>query len=549
MENNTILKIDAHDNLIVALKPLTKGTVISIGDERLILKEDVPEKHKFALQKMALGDKAIMYGVIVGETTSTIDAGELITTENLKHATADRSKQAVSYRWTPPDSAPTAPLEFMGYRRDNGTVGTANYWIFVPLVFCSNQELLLLKDILPRALGYKVPSRYERYTIELVEQLKTGVAPSQSLPIISQTIDQSPSPLFPHVDGVRFLTHEAGCGGTTGDARSLCGLLAGYITHPNVAGATVVSLGCQKAEMSQLKKEIEQRDPGCSKPILYFDRQSWNGPADMIEVIIQQTLIGLQEANKAVREPVPLSKLVIGVECGGSDGFSGISANPVIGKTIDHLIASGGSGILSEFPELCGVENELIARCVTPKAAERFISILNAYRERAQAVGVDFDMNPSPGNIRDGLITDAMKSAGAAKKGGTAPIVDVLDYPEQLTSEGLNLLCTPGNDVESTTALAGSGANLIIFSTGLGTPTGNPIVPVIKVSSNSAIANRLHHMIDFDTGPVITGRQSITTLATDLLNLCLKTASGSYRTKAVRLDQNDFIPWKREVSL
>ncbi|MBT8333401.1 MAG: UxaA family hydrolase, partial [Deltaproteobacteria bacterium] len=318
---------------------------------------------------------------------------------------------------------------------------------------------------------------------------------------------------------------------------------------PNVAGATVISLGCQKAEMSQLKKAIEQRDPGCSKPILYFDRQSWNGPADMIEVIIQQTLIGLQEANKIVREPVPLSELVIGVECGGSDGFSGISANPVIGKTVDHLIASGGSGILSEFPELCGVENELIARCVTPKAAERFISLLSAYRKRAQAVGVDFDMNPSPGNIRDGLITDAMKSAGAAKKGGTAPIVDVLDYPEQLTSKGLNLLCTPGNDVESTTALAGSGANLIIFSTGLGTPTGNPIVPVIKVSSNSAIATRLHHMIDFDTGPVITGRQSITTLATDLLNLCAETAGGRYRTKAVRLDQNDFIPWKREVSL
>ena len=549
MEDNAVLKIDEHDNLIVALKTLTKGTVISIGDERLILKQDVPEKHKFALQKMSLGDKAIMYGVIVGETTSIIDAGELITTENLKHATADRNAQAGAYQWTPPDSASTVPQEFMGYRRSNGTVGTANYWIFVPLVFCSNQELLLLKDILPQALGYKVPSRYERYTNKLVEQLKTGVTPSQSLPIISQTTDQAPSPLFPHVDGIRFLTHEAGCGGTTGDARSLCGLLAGYITHPNVAGATVVSLGCQKAEMSQLKKEIEQRDPGCSKPILYFDRQSWNGPADMIEVIIQQTLIGLQEANKAVREPVPISELVIGVECGGSDGFSGISANPVIGKTVDHLIASGGSGILSEFPELCGVENELIARCVTPKAAERFISILNAYRERAQAVGVDFDMNPSPGNIRDGLITDAMKSAGAAKKGGTAPVVDVLDYPEQLTSTGLNLLCTPGNDVESTTALAGSGANLIIFSTGLGTPTGNPIVPVIKVSSNSAIATRLHHMIDFDTGPVITGAQSITTLATDLLRLCVKTADGSYRTKAVQLDQNDFIPWKREVSL
>jgi len=549
MGNNAVLKIDEHDNLIVALKTLTRGTAVSIGDELISLKQDIPEKHKFALKQMSLGDKAIMYGVIVGETTSAIDAGELITTANLKHATASPKTQNDSYQWAPPEPASTVSQEFMGYRRTNGSVGTANYWIFVPLVFCSNQELLLLKDILPRLLGYKAPSRYEHYADKLVQQLKEGVSPSQSPTIISQTRDQAPAPLFPNVDGIKFLTHEAGCGGTPGDAKSLCGLLAGYITHPNVAGATVVSLGCQKAEISQLKKEIEQRDPVCNKPILYFDRQSWSGPADMIEVIIQQTILGLQEANKAVREPVPLSELVVGVECGGSDGFSGISANPVIGMTIDHLIASGGSGILSEFPELCGVENELIARCVTPQAAERFLSLLNSYRERALAVGVDFDMNPSPGNIRDGLITDAMKSAGAAKKGGTAPIVDVLDYPEQLTRKGLNLLCTPGNDVESTTALVGSGANLIIFSTGLGTPTGNPIVPVIKVSSNSAIATRLHHMIDFDAGPVITGAQSIPTLAADLLELCVKTAGGSYQTKAVQLDQNDFIPWKRDVSL
>ena len=174
---------------------------------------------------------------------------------------------------------------------------------------------------------------------------------------------------------------------------------------------------------------------------------------------------------------------------------------------------------------------------------------MSSYRKKVQAVGFDFDQNPSPGNIRDGLITDAMKSAGAAKKGGTSPVVDVLDYPGSATKKGLNLLCTPGGDVESTTALAGAGANLIIFSTGLGTPTGNPIVPVLKVSTNSDMARRLEYMIDFDTGPIISGDKTLDDLAAELERLCVETASGRYKAKAVRLGQEDFIPWKRGFSL
>ena len=549
MNKHSFLQIDEQDNLIVALQSLDNGTTVAIGTNSVKLKQDIPKKHKFALCDLNSGDNAFMYGVTVGVATRFIQAGELITTQNLRHATTAYAEEKKQYKWIPPEPAGTVPQEFMGFRRSNGGVGTANYWIFVPLVFCSNQELLSLKDILPQALGFKKASRYEVFTCELVRQMQSGSI-HQDHPIIAEPIDEHyTSPVFPNVDGLKFLTHSAGCGGTRGDAKLLCGLLAGYITHPNVAGATVISLGCQNAEVSLLKKEIESRDPGCGKPILFFDRQSWRGPQDMTEVVIQKTLLGLQEANKVRREPVPVNELVVGVECGGSDGFSGISANPVIGRTVDHLIGSGASAMLSEFPELCGVENELTARCITPGKADRFLELINTYREQVQLVGVDFDMNPSPGNIKDGLITDAMKSAGAAKKGGTAPIVDVLDYPEPLTQKGLNLLCTPGNDVESTTALAGSGANLIIFSTGLGTPTGNPVVPVIKVSSNSAIAERLAHMIDFDAGPVISGKKTIKTLAKELLTLCVQTASGTYRTKAVNLGQDDFIPWKRDVSL
>jgi altronate hydrolase len=237
------------------------------------------------------------------------------------------------------------------------------------------------------------------------------------------------------------------------------------------------------------------------------------------------------------------------LECGGSDGFSGISANPVLGYVSDVLAALGGTPILSEFPELCGVEQELADRCVNEAKANKFLELMNNYEDAATAAGSGFDMNPSPGNIKDGLITDAMKSAGAAKKGGTSPITDVLDYGEYVSRPGLNLLCTPGNDVESTTGLVGSGANLVVFTTGLGTPTGNPIAPVVKISSNTSLATRMPDIIDLDTGPVITGEKSIETVGEELLNYLIDIASGKTMAKADILGQDDFIPWKRGVSL
>ena len=237
------------------------------------------------------------------------------------------------------------------------------------------------------------------------------------------------------------------------------------------------------------------------------------------------------------------------MECGGSDGFSGISANPALGVVSDIFAALGGKTILAEFPELCGVEQEIVNRCVEEKDAVRFLQLMKAYEKSVVDAGSGFDMNPSPGNIKDGLITDAMKSAGAAKKGGTSPVVNVLDYGEYISKQGLNLLCTPGNDVESTTALVGSGANIVLFTTGLGTPTGNPITPVIKVSSNSELAEKMSDIIDIDTGAVIRGEKSIEEMGEDMLELIIKVASGKLKTKAMLLDQNDFIPWRRGVSL
>jgi altronate hydrolase len=280
-----------------------------------------------------------------------------------------------------------------------------------------------------------------------------------------------------------------------------------------------------------------------------FEQQKMGTVDEMLSVIIKDSFDAIKKANQIERQPAPLSKLRVGLECGGSDGFSGISANPTLGYTSDMLAALGGTAILAEFPELCGVEQELANRCKDEETANKFLSLMKAFEKSVVAAGSGFDMNPSPGNIKDGLITDAMKSAGAAKKGGTSPIVDVLDYGEYISKSGLNLLNTPGNDVESTTALAGSGANIILFTTGLGTPTGNPVTPVIKVSSNTELAQRMPDIIDIETGPVIRGEKTIEEMAEEMLELIINVASGTIKTKATLLNQNDFIPWKRGVSL
>jgi altronate hydrolase len=283
--------------------------------------------------------------------------------------------------------------------------------------------------------------------------------------------------------------------------------------------------------------------------LLVFEQQQSGSEFKMLSKAIEQTFLGLVEANQSRRVPAEISNLCIGLKCGGSDGFSGISANPAIGQVSDMLAALGGRSILSEFPELCGVEQELIDRSVSKEVGDRFIQLMRDYAARARAVRSGFDMNPSPGNIRDGLITDAMKSAGAARKGGTSPVAAVLDYPEYSTHPGLNLQCTPGNDVECVTGQVGAGANVVLFTTGLGTPTGNPIAPVVKISTNSELAKRMQDIIDIDTGPIISGERTVEEMGNTVLERVIEIASGKVRTKAELLNQDDFIPWKRGVSL
>ncbi len=544
----TVLKLDARDNVVVALATLEAGTEVQFGAAAArgscVARESIPAKHKMALAELKPGDTIVMYGMIVGEAVEPIARGGLLTTQNIRHRvgayTAERRPAAMA----PPDASAWAGRTFMGYHRADGQVGTRNYWIVVPLVFCENRNVEQMREALEEELGYgRANSSYRQRVRRLIREQAGSRAHEQAS---SETVSER---VFPHLDGVRFLTHPMGCGGTRQDARALCGLLAGYIHHPNVAGATVLSLGCQNAQIGLLMEELRARDPELRKPLLVYDQQKSGTESALMEKALDETFAALQEANRARRAPAPLSALTVALQCGGSDGFSGVSANPTIGYVSDLVAGAGGRTILSEFPELHGVEQELINRCVTDDLAQRFSELMQTYAARARAVQSDFAFNPSPGNIRDGLLTDAMKSAGAARKGGVGPVRGVIDYPEYATAPGLNLQCTPGNDVESVTAQAGAGSTLVLFTTGLGTPTGNPIAPVVKISTNSTLAERMHDIIDFDAGGIVRGETTIAEAASKLLELSLAVASGEQITKAEARGQVDFIPWKRGVSL
>ena len=534
-----LIKVDPTDNVAVALVNLVAGETIAFEGKDVVVLSDTKMKHKIAMKDFESGDKIIMYGVIVGKASQKIAKGDVITTANVKHESAKVTGKTDTIGWEVPNVDQWKDKTFMGYHRTDGQVGTENVWLFFPLVFCENRNIEILKGIFEKELKKPKENDYQLLLRSLVNS-ETGADDAVTK---STEVD-----LFENID-VKFIQHQGGCGGIRQDSHSLAKLLAGYVNNPNVAGATVLSLGCQNLQISIFQDAMKAINPNSDKPVLIYDQQSIGTIEEMLSTVVKDSFAAIKEANKIVRKPAPLSKLTIGLECGGSDGFSGISANPTLGVLSDKLVALGGTTILSEFPELCGVEQELVNRCIDDKDGERFLELMQWYEKSVVDAGSGFDMNPSPGNIKDGLITDAMKSAGASKKGGTSPIVGVYDYGEYINEPGFTLLCTPGNDVECTTAMVGSGANMVLFTTGLGTPTGNPIAPVVKVSSNTQLANKMSDIIDFNTGEIITGEKSIEEMADEMLEYIIKVASGEIKTKAAILNQNDFIPWKRGVSL
>ncbi|KXK29496.1 MAG: altronate dehydratase [Bacteroidetes bacterium OLB12] len=434
--------------MLVALTNLKKGERIEHDGDVYTLVDDVDAKHKFFIHDMKAGDAVYMYGVLVGKLQFDVPRGGRMTTDNTKHATGAYDYRGVKLEWQAPDVSKFAGRTFNGYHRSDGRVGTANYWLFVPMVFCENRNMDVIREALHNELGYAVSGKYKSFTKALVAAYKKGQN-LDDVQIDGLSLDPTQHRLFKHVDGIKFLNHQGGCGGTRQDAETLGRVLAAYADNPNVGGVTVLSLGCQNLQLRDFLKYLKERNPGFDKPMYIFEQQKSQSEEQLVSDAIRKTFSGLVELNKLERKPAPLSELCIGVKCGGSDGFSGISANPAVGYCADLVVALGGKILLAEFPELCGAEQELIDRTVDEATARKFMRLMKSYGEMAEMVGSGFHMNPSPGNIKDGLITDAIKSTGAAKKGGTSPVADVLDYTERVSKPGLSLVCTPGNDVEA----------------------------------------------------------------------------------------------------
>ncbi|NQW75757.1 MAG: altronate dehydratase [Cytophagales bacterium] len=551
-KRKTFLQINDDDNLLVALQNLKKGTEIIHNGNRIILQDDIDAKHKFTTEAIPMNGEAIMYGVLVGIAKQAIPKGGLVHTFNLHHASQEFKGKIKDYHWSPPNVDKWKQLTFNGFHRADGQVGTQNFWLVIPLVFCENRNIELLKNAFINGLGFQKNDPFTEQVVILKNQIQNGE--KLKLPEFDKSKKTTlvhKSDLFKNIDGIKFLTHESGCGENKEESDNLCSLLAGYCLNPNVGGITILSLGCQNSQISLFQQKLNEKDPNFSKPLYIFEQQQdeGSGVEQMLSEVIHKTFEGLIEINKCQRSPAPLSKLRVGVKCGGSDGFSGISANPAIGHTADLIVSLGGTVMIAEFPELCGVEQELQNRSINSQVADDFGLMMREYAKRAAAVGAGFDMNPSPGNIKDGLITDAIKSAGAAKKAGSSPIVDSLGYGKYVTKSGLNLVCTPGNDVLATTGMAGAGATIQLFTTGLGTPTGNPICPMVKLSTNTRLAEKLPEIIDIDCGPIISGDKSVEEIGEEVLNYIIKLASGEINTKAMDLGQDDFMFWRRGVKL
>ncbi|MET0634550.1 MAG: altronate dehydratase family protein [Chitinophagaceae bacterium] len=548
MENRQrVMKVHPKDNVVVALTDLNKGENVSLDGRQYLLKDAISAKHKFFENDLSSGSEVIMYGVLIGRTQEPVEEGRLMTVTNVKHDAQPYAFRDARYEWKAPPAGRFEGRTFNGYHRSDGKVGTANYWLFIPTVFCENRNLDVIREALHNELGYAVTDKYKSFTRELVDAYyNRSDLDAMELPLVPGATQKR---VFKNIDGIKFLNHQGGCGGTRDDAALLSKLLAAYADHPNVCGVTVLSLGCQHLQVSDLLTDLKEYHPKFDKPLLIYQQQEIRNEEKLITMAIRDTFRAMIHQNELDRKPAPLHKLTVGVKCGGSDGFSGISANPAVGYTADLLVTLGAKVLLAEFPELCGVEQDLIDRCVEESDANKFIRLMRTYDSLAHSVGSGFHMNPSPGNIRDGLITDAMKSAGAAKKGGSSPVVEVLDYTETATRPGLSLVCTPGNDVEATTGKAAAGATLILFTTGLGTPTGNPVCPVIKIATNTKLAKQMADIIDIDTGPVIEGLKTIQEMGEEILEYCISAASGETIPQAVLLNQDDFIPWKRGVSL
>jgi len=477
------LKIHPADAVAVALQPILRGSLIGLQDSQILALEDIPQGHKISLVHIRKGEQVIKYGHSIGSATEDIKAGSWVHTHNLQTnltGVTEYSYQPVLVRKESIASIPT----FLGYRRDDGKVGTRNEIWIINTVGCVNNSA-------------------ERIAASCRERYRSTS----------------------RIEGVYTFQHPYGCSQLRDDLQYTQRVLAGLIRHPNAAGVLVLGLGCENNQLQALLEYTSVKD---GKPIKFFNAQD---VTDEIEVGIAAVDELAEIVGTFRRVECPASDLVIGVKCGGSDGFSGITANPLVGRITDRITALGGTVILTEVPEMFGAEHILMNRALNEEVFHAIVKMINDFKEYLRRYQQPIDANPSPGNIQGGITTLEEKSLGAIQKGGTAVVTQVLAYGEQATEKGLVLLSAPGNDAVSTTAEVVSGATVLLFTTGRGTPFGAP-VSTIKISSNPACGIRAKpKWIDFDAGTLIIEEQrTFEDVADQLFQYILDVASGQART-------------------
>jgi altronate hydrolase len=482
------------DDVAVALRPLQAGEVVEIAGAQVSLRDEIPYGHKFALRDVADGNPVRKLGWPIGKATRPIHTGEHVHTHNVKTLL----EGVEDYRFEPQPAAelPQSDAQFLGYRRADGRVGTRNEIWILPTVGC-------------------VARTAERIANNANSRRPGGV------------------------DGVYAFAHPHGCSQLGDDLGGTRSILAALACHPNAGGVLLIGLGCESNQLDSLMKLVPE---GLQGRIRTLRAQSEEDETEAGLALIDELM---ERASTAKRQASPLSELVLGLKCGGSDGFSGLTANPLVGRMCDVVVGSGGSAILTEIPEIFGAERLLMARAKDSDTFEKIVAVTNGFKRYFLEHGQPVSENPSPGNIAGGITTLEEKSLGAVQKAGRAPVSDVLRYGERIRSKGLSLLEAPGNDAVSSTALAAAGATVILFTTGRGTPLGFP-VPTVKIASNSELAGRKKNWIDFDGGGVLS--QGFEGAAGELLEAIVQTASGR-STAAERNGEREIAIWKRGVTL
>jgi len=490
-----LFQVHSLDNVAVALRPLEAEECVELDGRRLRIGEAIPQGHKVAIDEIAPGDIVRKYGWPIGRATARITAGAHVHAHNLETLLSG----VEDYRHAPIAGnalLPASDFRFSGYRRGDGRVGTRNEIWVLPTVGCV--------------------SRTSERIASIAHARHAG-----------------------SVDGVHAFTHPFGCSQLGDDLAGTRSLLAALACNPNAGGVLIVGLGCESNQLDALLNEIPEalRDRVRTLKAQAEDDETDAGLALVDELV--------SEAAKVRREPVPLSELVVGLKCGGSDAFSGLTANPLVGRIADAVVGSGGSALLTEIPEIFGAERLLMARAQDREVFDALVAVVNDFKRYFLDHGQPVSENPSPGNIAGGITTLEEKSLGAVQKAGQTPVADVLRYGQRVRSSGLSLLEAPGNDAVSSTALAAAGATMILFTTGRGTPLGFP-VPTVKIASNSALATRKKNWIDFDAGKVLGG--GLDAAVDELLALIGRIASGE-TTAAERNDEREIAIWKRGVTL